>query len=141
MVFRSFLMAAASFAMVLAAHAGGENAKTGAKATEAAAAHTKGRPHSGGKLCCGQIYRYVYAEAWYGNRKIVAPVRRVEWGDQVQVPGGAWLNCIFSCELTIRKLRLEYWQALGAGTINRDLPYPRNDFYIDSEGCKHEYLF
>ncbi len=113
MLFRSFLTLSASCAMVLAAHAADESIKADAKATHAATAHAKAPYHPRPLPCCGEIYRYVYAEAWYGNRKIVAPVRRVEWGDQVQVPGGAWLNCIFSCELTIRKLRLEYWQALG----------------------------
>jgi hypothetical protein len=91
--------------------------------------------------CCGEIYRYVYAEAWYGSEKIVAPVRRTAWGDQVQVPGGAWVPCVFSCEMTVRKLRLYYWQDQGAGYVNGINPdAPRNDFWKDEWG-RHDYLF
>ncbi len=91
--------------------------------------------------CCGAIYRYVYAEAWYGSEKIVAPVRRTVWGDQVQVPGGAWVACVFSCEITIRKLELDYWQDQGAGYVNGVTPgAPRNDFWKDGWG-RHDYLF
>ena len=92
--------------------------------------------------CCGGVYRYVYVAAWYGNQKIVAPVRR--WGccDQVLVPGGAWLDCVFSCEITLRKLQLGYWQDQGAGYSSEVSPgYPREDFWTDSWGYRHGYLF
>jgi hypothetical protein len=92
--------------------------------------------------CCGEVYRYVYAEAWYGNQKIVAPVRRVGCCDQVQVPGGAWIDCVFSCEITIRKMRLDYWQDQGAGYDNEHSPgYPRADFYTNSLGFRSGYMF
>ncbi len=92
--------------------------------------------------CCGEVYRYVYAEAWYGNQKIVAPVRRAGCCDQVQVPGGAWIDCVFSCEITIRKMRLDYWQGLGTGYNNGLSPgYPRADFYTDSLGFRNGYMF
>ena len=96
-------------------------------------------PH---KACCGEVYRYVYAEAWYGNRKIAAPVRR--WGccDQVRIPGGYWVDCVFSCEITIRKMQLDYWQDLGAGYRKEISPgYPRQDFWTDDYGNRHGYLF
>jgi hypothetical protein len=92
--------------------------------------------------CCGEVYRYVYAEAWYGNQKVVAPVRRIGCCDQVQIPGGAWIDCVFSCEITIRKMRLGYWQGLGAGYDNERSPgYPRADFYTNSFGFRSGYMF
>ncbi len=92
--------------------------------------------------CCGEVYRYVYAEAWYGNQKLVAPVRRVGCCDQVQVPGGYWIDCEFSCEITIRKMRLEFWQDQGAG-YNKELTpgYPRQDFYTNAWGNRTPYMF
>jgi hypothetical protein len=92
--------------------------------------------------CCGEVYRYVYAEAWYGNQKILAPVRRVGCCDQVQVPGGAWIDCVFTCEITIRKMRLDYWQDQGAG-YNKELSpgYPRADFYTNAWGHRSGYMF
>jgi hypothetical protein len=98
-------------------------------------------PYRAGE-CCGEVYRYVYAEAWYGNQKIIAPVRRAGCCDQVQVPGGAWIDCVFSCEITIRKMRLDYWQAQGAGYGNERSPgYPRADFYTNAWGFRSGYMF
>jgi len=90
--------------------------------------------------CC-EIYRYVYAGAWYGSEKVVAPVRRSPFGDEVQAPSGAWFPCVFSCELTIRKLHLYAWQDQGAGYVNGINPEaPRNDFWKDENG-RHDYIF
>jgi hypothetical protein len=91
--------------------------------------------------CCGEIYRYVYAEAWYGNQKIVAPVRRVGCCDQVQVPGGFWIPCEFSCEITIRKMQMDFWQDQGAGYNKEDAPYPRHDWYTNAWGNRVPYMF
>jgi len=92
--------------------------------------------------CCGEVYRYVYAEAWYGNQKIIAPVRRAGCCDQVQVPGGAWIDCVFTCEITLRKMRLDYWQDQGAGYSKELSPgYPRADFYTNAWGYRSGYMF
>jgi hypothetical protein len=103
----------------------------------------KTRPHIAGQAgpdCC-EIYRYVYAEGWYGSEKIVAPVRRTAIGDEVQVPGGFWVHCVFSCEITIRRMHLYYWQDQGAGYVNGLNPNaPRNDFWKDENG-RHDYVF
>jgi hypothetical protein len=98
-------------------------------------------PYRNGE-CCGEVYRYVYAEAWYGDQKIIAPVRRAGCCDQVQVPGGAWVDCTFTCEITIRKMRLGYWQDQGAG-YNKELSpgYPRADFYTNAWGFRSGYMF
>jgi hypothetical protein len=86
--------------------------------------------------CCGEgeVYRQVYAEAWYGNQKVVAPVRHVGCCDQLQLPTGEWIDCTFSCEITIRKMPLGYWQDQGAG-------YNKSDHWTDGWGYKHGYLF
>jgi hypothetical protein len=89
--------------------------------------------------CCGP-YRFVYAESWYGFKKVVAPVRRAELGDQVRLPGGAWVYCEFSCEYTLRKQSLDFWQGQGAGGSDQVSP-GRWDFYVDGWGHRHPYMF
>ncbi len=90
----------------------------------------------------GEVYRHVYAEAWYGNQKVIAPVRHAGCCDEVQVPTGEWIACEFSCEITMRKMPLGYWQDQGAG-YNRTGPAGewRPDHWTDGWGYKHGYLF
>ena len=127
MILRTLLIAAAALCLAQAAHA--------------ADAPLQNKPRAPYRAADGQIYRYVYAEAWYGNQKIVAPVRRVGCCDQVQVPGGYWIDCEFSCEITVRRLRLGYWQDQGAGYSTQNAPYPRADYYKGSSGIHWPYLF
>ena len=89
----------------------------------------------------GEVYRHIYAEAWYGNRKVVAPVRHVGCCDQVQLPTGEWIACEFSCEISMRKMPLWYWQDQGAGYSHVAPGYPRADHWTDGWGNKHGYLF
>lgn len=122
-------------------------------ATVAAAADTGPQPDTGPKAhvlrrapykdCCEEGYRFVYAEGWYGSEKLVAPVRRGEFGDEVLVEGVGWQHCGLSCEYTLRKQSLAYWQDLREGRkrIAPPPPYPRSDFYIDGWGFRHDYLF
>jgi hypothetical protein len=93
--------------------------------------------------CCGEGYRFVYAESWYGFKKVVAPVRRAEHGDEVRLPGGTWVYCEFSCEYTLRRQSLDFWQGQGAGGQSDQVSpgYFRKDFYIDDWGRRHGYLF
>jgi hypothetical protein len=140
-VIRAF-MASAIFAGAIVL--GLTGAARAADANAAQAPHRMARRHPPYRdsECCSEVYRYVYAEAWYGNQKIVAPVRRVGCCDQVQVPGGAWIDCVFSCEITIRKMRLDYWQDQGAGYNNGLSPgYPRADFYTNAWGFRSGYMF
>ena len=88
--------------------------------------------------CCG-VYRFVYAESWYGFKKVVAPVRRAALGDQVRLPGGAWVYCEFSCEYTLRKQSLDFWQGVTGQGENISPGYFRWDFYIDDFGRPHRY--
>ncbi len=112
----------------------------------AAAAHTaelsnKLRSSTPGPECY-EPYRDVYAEYWYGDRKVVAPVRRGPAGDEVLLPGGIWVACEFSCEYALRKQTLDYLQSQGAGSGSQFAPvYPRADSYVDAWGRRHGYLF
>ena len=124
---RSLVIAAATFALAAAAHA----------------AEIGNRPEPGApdSACC-EPYRYVYAEFWYGARKVVAPVRRGPVGDEVQLPGDIWVRCQLSCEYTLRKQTLDYLESQGAGSGSQFAPaYPRADSYVDSWGYRHGYLF
>ncbi len=90
----------------------------------------------------GDVYRYVYAEGWYGSRKLVAPVRRTVSGDEVGLPNGVWLPCLLSCEMTLRKQDLYYWRDLGANSPDAVPPdAPRRDFFYDDHGVRHDYFF
>ncbi len=81
--------------------------------------------------CCG-IYRFVYAESWYGFKRVVAPVRHALHGDQVLLPGGAWVYCSVTCEYTLRRQSLDFWQGQGAGGDDQTSPgYFRWNFYLD----------
>jgi hypothetical protein len=70
----------------------------------------KGRVPYRDRGCCGEPYRFVYAESWYGFKQVVAPVRRAELGEQVRLPSGNWVYCEFSCEYTLRKQSLDFWE-------------------------------
>jgi hypothetical protein len=98
------------------------------------------RPRAPYKDCCGEGYRMVYAESWYNNIKVAAPVRRSDHGDQVLLPGGPWVDCELSCEYTLRKQTLSFWQGLDP---NENAPpgYGRPDSYIDAWGQRRGYLF
>ena len=60
-------------------------------------------------------YRYVRAEATIGGRSVVAPVRPGRWGDQVRLPGGAWVDCEITCEYTLRRQTVDFWDGQGSG--------------------------
>jgi hypothetical protein len=91
--------------------------------------------------CCGEPYRFVYAESWYGQNKVIAPVRHGELGDQVRLPGGTWVYCEWSCEYTLRKQSMDYWDAVTRQKQREAPQYSRKDFYIDRFGNRRDYLF
>jgi hypothetical protein len=92
--------------------------------------------------CCGEVYRHVYVEGWYGSRKLVAPVRHGPAGDEVGLPNGQWLPCEFSCEYMLRKMHLYFWQDYGTNTPGLVPPdLPRSDFYRDDHGNRYDYIF
>ncbi|HZV20992.1 MAG TPA: hypothetical protein VE986_05530 [Hyphomicrobiales bacterium] len=93
------------------------------------------------KECCEEPYRFIYAEGWYGNAKVVAPVRHGPFGDEVLIPGGPWMICQLSCEMTLRKQNLYYWHDFHGQGKTLSPGYPRKDFYLDDWGIRHDYLF
>ena len=56
------------------------------------------------------IYRYVTAEASVGFETVTAPVRPGRWGDQVRLPSGRWVDCEATCEYTLRKETVDFWE-------------------------------
>lgn len=126
MIFRSIAIAALAFS-------------AGVQAAELTARQQPAEPANG---CCEKPYRYVYAESWYGAKKVVAPVRHGPLGDEVLLPGGIWVECELSCEYILRKQTLEYWESQGAGSGSQFAPaYPRQDSYVDPWGGRQGYLF
>jgi len=142
---RILLIVAAVLGLAIAPCATGDAAEPDRSAAPHKAKHRLARkvpPYRND--CCGEgeVYRHIYAEAWYGNQKVIAPVRHVGCCDQVLLPSGEWINCEFSCEITMRKMPLWYWQDQGAGYNKWVSPgYPREDFWTDSWGYRHGYLF
>jgi hypothetical protein len=55
---------------------------------------------------------YVTAESRYGGPSISAPVRAGPSGrPQVQLPGGTWIDCAYSCRDTLRRETVDFWQS------------------------------
>jgi hypothetical protein len=57
-----------------------------------------------------KIYRHVRAESHSSMRSVVAPVRHGPVGDQVMIPGGSWHDCEITCEYTLRRVYLDFWE-------------------------------
>jgi hypothetical protein len=143
---RALVIGAVTFALAAAADAAGDNYKQdqegGPGAGPVAVKPEHGARRAPYRDCCGEEgYRFVYAEGWYGSKKIVAPVRHADLGDQVRLPGGTWVYCELSCEYTLRKQTLDFWERARGQEQNVPLDYPRKDFYIDSWGQRRGYLF
>jgi hypothetical protein len=47
-------------------------------------------------------------------KTISAPVRRLPQGDQVRLPGGAWVWCGINCFHTLRNATIDFWQRYDA---------------------------
>ncbi len=60
------------------------------------------------------VYRYITAEATFGVSKVSAPVRHGRWGDEVRV-GNNWIDCEITCEYTLRRLTVDFWDGVGQG--------------------------
>ena len=58
----------------------------------------------------GDVYRHVRAESSFSARSVVAPVRHGPVGDQVMTPGGNWHDCEITCEYTLRRVYLDFWE-------------------------------
>jgi hypothetical protein len=58
-------------------------------------------------------YDYVTAEATFGGKSVTAPVRAGRWGEEVRLPGGSWVDCEVTCEYTLRRWTVDFWQGVG----------------------------
>jgi hypothetical protein len=94
-----------------------------------------------GKRCKGRdcraydepgVYRYIRAEATFGSKSVIAPVRHGEWGDQVRTPGGNWVDCEVTCEYTLRRLTVDFWDGQGSGGSTITPGYFRYDIDLDT---------
>jgi hypothetical protein len=70
-----------------------------------------GRKACKGRLCSEEpgVYRFVRAEATIGGKTVIAPVRPGRWGDEVRLPGGPWVDCEITCEYTLRRHTVDFW--------------------------------
>jgi hypothetical protein len=88
-----------------------------------------------GRACRGapyadEGYRYIKAEATIGGKTVVAPVRAGEWGDQVRTPAGNWYDCEITCEYTLRRLTVDFWDSQGKRSVSPG--YFRFDVDLDT---------
>lgn len=44
------------------------------------------------------------------RQTITAPVRRGQWGDEVRLPGGTWIDCKSDCRETLRQETVDFWE-------------------------------
>ena len=58
-------------------------------------------------------YGHITAYASTGGKSVTAPVRPGRWGDEVKIPGGAWVDCEITCEYTLRRLTVDFWEGQG----------------------------
>jgi hypothetical protein len=56
-------------------------------------------------------YQWVTAvSAFYGEaKKISAPTRPGQWGREVRLPGGTWLDCAGDCRQTLADATIDFW--------------------------------
>jgi hypothetical protein len=83
-------------------------------------------------------YRYVTAEASTGGKTVTGPVREGRRGDQVRTPGGNWYDCEISCEYTLRRLTVDFWESqqdggfVSPGYLSFDLDLDTGEIYRKS---------
>lgn len=58
-------------------------------------------------------YAHITAYASTGGKSVTAPVRAGRWGDEVKIPGGSWVACEKTCEYTLRRLTVDFWEGQG----------------------------
>ena len=84
-------------------------------------------------------YRYVTAHASIGGQTVTGAVREGRFGDQVQTPGGNWYDCEITCEYTLRRLTVDFWDGQQDGGFVSP-GYLRYDFDLDT-GTAHRRPF
>jgi hypothetical protein len=82
-------------------------------------------------------YRYIYVESNYGSRRAVAPVRQGPMGEQVRLPGGAWIDCEITCEYTLRRTTVDFWEDQQNRSTSPN--YLRYDIDLDNGHVRRHY--
>lgn len=83
------------------------------------------------------VYRFVYAESNFGGKRLVAPVRESRLGDQVRLPGGSWVDCEITCEYTLRRVSIDFWEDQTRKTTSPN--YFRYDFDLTDHRLRRRY--
>jgi hypothetical protein len=67
---------------------------------------------------------FVTAQSRYGNGSLTAPIRKTWYGHEVQLPGGAWIDCARDCREALRRQKLDFWETMReeGGGIEWDTP-------------------
>ncbi|MBX2804336.1 MAG: hypothetical protein KTR19_00050 [Hyphomicrobiales bacterium] len=88
--------------------------------------------HAEAKRGESEAYRYVTAHASTGGQSVTGAVRKGRFGDQVQTPGGNWYDCEITCEYTLRRLTVDFWEGQeDNGFVSPG--YLRFDFDLDTQ--------
>jgi hypothetical protein len=74
-------------------------------------------------------YRHILVESVHSSRRVIVPVRPARLGLQVKLPGGAWVDCEITCEYTVRRMHLDFWEGQGQNFTSPG--YFRKRFYLD----------
>jgi len=56
---------------------------------------------------------FIHVESHHGKGEVIVPVREGRFGPQVRLPGGSWVDCEITCEYTVRRLSLDFWEGQG----------------------------
>lgn len=56
---------------------------------------------------------FIHVESHHGKGSIIVPVREGRLGQQVRLPSGNWVYCEITCEFTVRRLSLDFWEGQG----------------------------
>ncbi|HUU67035.1 MAG TPA: hypothetical protein VMW57_07095 [Methyloceanibacter sp.] len=72
--------------------------------------------HAGNRaLPDGGNYPHITVTSQYDpTQSVSAPVRRLPKGDQVRLPGGAWVWCGINCYHTLRNATVDFWRRYDA---------------------------
>lgn len=89
---------------------------TGLAIAAAFAALSPGSAAAGPKARPGAVTAF----SDYGNGKLTAPVRKAQYGYQVRLPGGLWYYCEVSCQDTLRREALDFWETRSAESGGSD---------------------
>ena len=54
-------------------------------------------------------YQWVTAVSAYSSNTISAPTRPSQWGREVRLPGGTWIDCAGDCRDKLRETTVDFW--------------------------------